>query len=184
MKWLARFSIFFLSLTVGLLVAALSSLTWQQPILVTDLVRQESEPQQSAKPPTGIKVMYEGWETATATTVPSLKFVIHNGTFLPISYAAHTSEGPWPMIRIDGKEQEPIFGCGTGIQTFYILPGASAEVIITPDDFTGLPAKGQTVSAGFYLRRLAADNVDVHFSEAFLLPDEFRQEIRVWKAPL
>src|SRR5687768_16153773 len=50
-----------------------------------------------AKSPAGVKVLFAGIESEG--TEPFAKFVIYNGLSRPVSYSAHTSEGPWPTIK-------------------------------------------------------------------------------------
>jgi hypothetical protein len=183
MKWLGGVFIFVASFVLAISFTGLVTLLGRETLRNSDhglAVIPESD--RVVNGPKGVRIMYAGWEPATDTTVSSIRLVIYNGTLLPVSYSAHAPENLWPELRINGREQAPIYGCGTGIQTFYILPGRSAEVIITPNDFTEIPASGSQITAGFYLQSLGSDH-SIYTSEPFNLPEEFRRSIQVWEVP-
>ncbi len=120
---------------------------------------------------TGIRVAYAGVESDQESGDQRLSFLIHNGTFQPISYAAHFSDSIFPVITRNGGEPQPFYGCGTGISTFYILPGTSAIVRLNKIYFDEV-RKGDVVAVGFGLKPALGER-RIYTSAPFEIPEEF-----------
>lgn len=176
MIWIARTLLFTLTLFIGLsAVWFWSSIAFHEfgvtpPISV-------SVPDGEALPhlkDTGISVAYAGWEAgATAEDQPYLNFLIHNGTFQLISYAAHTPDYIFPHLTVNGGKEMPLLGCGTGIKRFYILPGTSAMIRVHKFTFRNyLSTKKNRFNIGFFLSPAVGES-GVYRSPKFELPQEF-----------
>lgn len=177
MKWLARSFVFVLSALTGLVAASVVT-----PGGLSDCVVQfETADVETAYSlaPSGIRVMYSGWEYENPDVQPVLKFVIHNGLTVPIEYTAYDPEGPLPLIYANEKLiSRDGWECGVGLRQFRILPGGSAEVREYPSDLLRRPGKKETVTVGFYLGPVLERYEDLYTSEPFQLPTEFREAIK------
>ncbi len=178
-----KIGVFVLAFLVGTFsVWAVSSVVFYgvyvpvRALMAPEIVFPDAEPIVSATDTrSGIHVAYAGWDAAEDDkSVPTLKFLIHNGTRSPISYFAHSAESPSPTVTVDGGEPRTLYGCGTGIKTYYILPGTSALVRVTNHSFiyTASPElvkTGTNFTVGFHLNSVT-ENSKVHFSPTFTLP--------------
>lgn len=179
MKWLGRFLGFSLALSVGMAAAWVGPL-FSERLVVPDLTepvsRKDARPA-SAVSPSGLTVAYAGLHSDTDGTL-YLKFVAYNGLYRPVTYTAHSAEGPSVSLRAIDGELPPLGRCGTGVQTFYILPGRSAEFHVAAYEFLKLPKKSDQIAAGFYLNPALTEEYGPYYSEPFSLPEEFRALIR------
>ncbi len=175
MKWIARTLLFTLTLFIGL------SAVWFWSSIVFHEFRVT--PPISASVPdgevithskdTGISIAFAGWEAgATDENEPYLNFLIHNGTFQPVSYAAHTPAYISPHLRVNDGEDIPQFSCGTGIKWFFIMPGTSAMVRIHRSSFGNHLSQKNRFSIGFYLTPGLGES-KMYRSPQFELPQEF-----------
>lgn len=125
---------------------------------------------------TGVRVTYEGWDPGTSEMQPYLKFRVHNDTWEPLTYSAHSREGLFAQLTLNGKRVET-FRCGTGMMNYYLLPGDSIVVNVNRYEFSGRPDADDVFTVGFYLRRPFATESSIYRSEAITLPEEFRMAI-------
>jgi hypothetical protein len=125
--------------------------------------------------PAGVHVLYAGTGKDGPGGESYLKFVIHNGRDEALSYFANTADNPIPRLRVNGGDLPRAFYCTRGASRFVIPPGRSTEVRVYNHEFLTRPPKNVRVSAGFYLRPTGSA---VHYSEPFVLPEEFRKSIR------
>ena len=178
MKWLGRIFVFAACFLAGLsltLVIGYVALLLASPASPASEAPTDSQPSYSAR---GIQISYVGWKRSEDDSDSGrIRLAVYNGLLQPVRYYAHDPKNVWPSITINEKEIEKIFGCGTGIQTFYILPGETVEFEVSTFRFTQTPKAGDRTRVGFYLRPLTSDKSEVYYSEPFVLPEEFRQEI-------
>jgi hypothetical protein len=179
MKTILKWSVFLAAFGVGAAAVWLSSSVALQPLSEPNQIQVDidADPSDPAPKPSGIHVAFAGWDAGDKINpVPTLKFLIHNGTLAPILYYAHSPESPFPTLTVDGGEPIPILGCGTGIKTYFILPGTSALVRVTKHRFRGHVKTGTKFTVGFYLETLTGTS-KVHSSPAFELPKRFLHAI-------
>lgn len=178
MKWPGRLLVFAIAVSLGTAAAWSGSLftaTFDVPDLSEPVSRSEEEPT-SAESPSGITVAYAGLGSDSDGRL-HLKFIVHNGLYQPVSYSAHFADSPFANLKANGKELMSFGRCGTGIRSFYILPGRSAEFHVNQYEFSELPNEGSRISAGFYLKPTVSGESGRYYSEPFSLPDEFRKQI-------
>lgn len=172
MKFLARILVFTIATTLGVLAGSVS---WDFLLRVTDNDLQVC-PIDLPNNETRINVTFEGYEEVGKLGGPSLRFKIYNGSFRPLTYSAHSRGGLYPNIQVNGSKVDGHWRCGTGIQTFYLLPGESIEVSVAAYEFTQRPEKTDMVSIGFYLAKaFGDDDGEIYWSEPLTLPEAFRQ---------
>ncbi len=167
MKWFARLLVFGVALSVGVLAATV----WWAFILSADSDRHLISCAMPLAPPaeTGLKVTFEGFDRSEYL----LRFRIYNGLDRPVKYLAHSPSAPFPRFKFNGAVPQHTFTCGTGIQTFYISPGTSAEVTVSRYDFGELPKKGDMINVGYYLDATPYDKFEIYYADGFLVPEEF-----------
>lgn len=121
--------------------------------------------------------MYAGMTQDVRVHEPVLKFVIFNGWTERISYFAKSAGTPYPELRLNGKKLPLSVFSATGMESYDIEPGASAEVRVYPAQFPERPKKGDYVTVGFYLAHETGGLHEPVATPAFILPLEFRQAI-------
>jgi len=183
MKWFARLAVFAGTIFFGVCVTAVVS-GFRSNGLYNCVVENERPAYPEASPmaasvPTGIQVMYAGLERDGRHRDPYLKFLIYNGFDQPVMYRAKSPMHPFSELKANGKELRRVYGCGNGIETYYIPPRGAANVRVDAFDLAERPQKGAMITAGFHLRFSDADDDEsiLYSSQPFLLPDEFRREI-------
>lgn len=179
MKWLARLLVFSLAIFIGVAsgqIAGLFTFPLNVPDLTESVSSDELEPE-SAVSPSGVTVAYAGMGSDEGGT-RYLKFIVHNGLYQPITYGAHSAENPFPRLKSNGNELPVLGRCGTGIRSFYVLPGSSAEFHVYKHEFTELPQKNARISAGFFLKPSLSGEYGPYYSEPFLLPEAFHNLIK------
>ncbi|MEQ1645082.1 MAG: hypothetical protein ABL959_16655 [Pyrinomonadaceae bacterium] len=180
MKWLVRLLAFGLALFLGLAGAWIGLLLTYRPALpdVSESVSWNDEELSSpALSPSGITVAYAGLHSDQEGSL-YLRFIVHNGLFRPVTYGAHSAERPFARLMTNGEELPGLGRCGTGIKTFYILPGGSAEFHVSTYEFLKRPPKNDSITVGFHLRPAFAEQYGPYYSTPFYLPEEFRQAIK------
>jgi len=186
MKILGRIIVFGLTFFSGSQIVSLLSSVWPEiPNIVVDKELAENE---KAVEPNGIHVMYAGMEPARGNDTAYLRFIIYNGTSGKVRYVSKVSEWPFPSLYLNGKKLPEITRCRSGMRSYSIEPGVSAEFRVGVDEFLEVPKKGDLITVGFYLvdpishsyLRYAASSAEEFSSEPFVLPDSFRQVIRQW----
>jgi hypothetical protein len=174
MNWLGRFLAFALAVLVGM-AAAWVGLLFSERLVVPDLNEPvswtDAEPT-SAVSPSGITVAYAGLHSDADSTL-YLKFIVHNGLYRPVTYGAHFAEGPFVRLKANGEELPALGRCGTGIETFYILPGRSAEFHVAAYEFLKLPKKNDRVAAGFYLKPALTEEYGPYYLSRSHCPRSF-----------
>lgn len=185
MKWLFRSFVFVAAFLVGVIAYAftipssgLSHCTFDIP-LGKDLIHDELRT--TAPRPRGISVLYAGLTSDDEDdSAPMLSFVIVNGSFQTKTYASKSPWRPTPLLTANGKDlPKEVLSCGNEKvpETFYILPGTSAEVYVHPGHFLERPRKSADITAGFYLSTPSEASTELYTSEKFHLPEEFRNAI-------
>lgn len=179
MKCLVRLFVFSLAIFIGLAggqIANLFTFPLNVPHLTDPVSSDELEPE-SAVSPSGVTVFYAGMGSDEDGRL-YLKFIVHNGLYQSPMYRAHFAEGPFATLKSNGKELPTLGRCGTGIRSFYVLPGSSAEFHVYKSEFAQLPQKNARITAGFYLKPALSGEYGPFDSEPFLLPEAFHNLIR------
>lgn len=175
MKWIGRGLAFAVCLAAGLaLVFVLDAISLSVAKAVT---KANSIPATTQAAPSGLHISYIGWKRDDAGPSARIKVAVYNGLFQPVAYSAHDPGTPSPRIRINGNEIQPLLSCGTGIKTFWILPGQTVEFEVGSLYFTRTPRPGDNISVGFYFKPVTSSEYQIFYSEPFLIPEEFRQAI-------
>lgn len=183
MKWLFRSFVFVAAFLFGVIAYAftvpngLSNCTFDvspDRALIGDSMI-------TAPRPRGISVLYAGLDYDRSDSPPRLRFVILNGSDLPVTYSAHFPTGAFPILTANGRELPQTLLCGTGTKTYYIGPGSSAEVNISASQFHERPRKSDDVTVGFRLISPYYGSTYLYTSEKFRLPEEFRNAIHTFR---
>lgn len=183
MWWIGKLAVFSFAMFLGIgaaTVIARFEIREMSAELTVDEQANRPTASGTALSPTGIHVMYAGWERGAGMAEPYLKVLIHNGLNGSVAYSAHTPEGPFPELAVNGKPLQMLGRCGTGIKSFYISSGDIAELRLSKYDFLEQIGKNDKITVGYYLKLANADNFKIYTSEPFLLPDEFRESIGSW----
>jgi hypothetical protein len=163
--------IFLLTLFVGIQTAA----------FVTDVTAQFSLPAEIpepgsnernyrfAKAPAGIRISYIGVNDST------LRFLIYNGSTEKVSCWGYSGICASPEIRINGLDANA-WVCMNGSDNYVILPGDTAEMMVSPDDFARVPGKNEKVMVGY--QSIDVERQEHHFAQPMVLPPAFRNDIR------
>lgn len=182
MKWIARLLVFAAAMFLGMAAAAIFSGFGSGGLsncVITLRGTTDDNGFKTAPLPAGIRVMYSGSGSDSADAEPYLRFVIYNGLSDSISYGARNSDGPSPIIKINGKFLNYRWsGEGYGADSFTVLPETSVEVRVNRDSFQNRPRKTDEITVGFKLIPKFAKESKTYTSEPFLLPDEFRVSMR------
>lgn len=177
MKWFARSIVFAGALFFGIGAAAVG-LEVRPYLTIRDIEVEGSDPDKTlARNPDGIYVMYAGISKNGDAKEKYLKFIVHNGGPEPLRYVGYWANHSFPRLRANGSDLPDTFICGNGASRYTILPGRSAELHITRDEFLSRPSKNALVEVGFNLPE--SSDRSTHYSEPFPLPEEFRRTISV-----
>jgi hypothetical protein len=148
-------------------------------LAVPEIEIAETDPDKTgiAPGPQGIYVMYAGIRTGPRRGDVYLRFLIHNGTDHPLGYVGYSANHSFPFLKANGKELPDTNYCWNGSQEYTIPPGRSTEVYVGREEFLIRPSKNARISTGFQLRLASTTGSSVHYSEPFLVPEEFRSSI-------
>lgn len=175
MKWLGRFFVFGACLLAGIAATFVlqSAGRWtyskSPELFAVDTASDQT--------PTGLRITYEKWKRSEMGPSDKIRLTVYNGLYTPVAYQAHIPDAPSPSVRISGKDIDRIFTCGTGIKTYYILPGETVEFEVNSYYFTRTPRPNDDVTVGFWFKTFGSDKYELHFSEPFQISDDFRQVI-------
>jgi hypothetical protein len=174
MRWIARIFVFTAALMLGACAVSLFG------AMAGSGLSDSAIPVASSRPPKGVHIMYAGWWPESDERLATMRFIVHNGNDVPVTYRATTPADALPQVRIDGKKYET-WGCGFGIKDFQIAPGASAEILATRWDFPRDIAANAQATVGLYLRlnpspRQPHDQTPdiLAITEPFTIPEPFR----------
>ena len=174
MKWVLRTLVFGIALVVGIACAGLiDTVLYQDRSASVEEISTNGESPRGIVSSTGVRVTYEGWDPGTPEMQAHLKFRIHNDTWEPLNYRAHTREGLFAQLTLNGKRVE-MFRCGTGMMEYYLMPGDSIVVNVSRYEFSPRPDADDVFTVGFYLRRPFATVSSIYRSDSMTLPEEFR----------
>ena len=177
MKWIRRISLFLSTLTIGAAAGLVARPSGLNNCVVDLGNRTWPEERIHAQSPADIEVMCAGMITGTDGQ-PILRFVIYNGLPQTITYEAKTPKFPFADLTRDGRRLRQLIGCASGLKTYYIPPGRSAEVHVDPRIYLERPRRSDRVTVGFYVRS-EDDGTNTRVeSTPFLLPEEFRAAIK------
>lgn len=177
MNWTLRILAFCFALVSGIACAGIiDTVLYQDRSASVQQTTNNGESSQPVVSSTGVRVTYEGWEPGTPEMQAHLKIRIQNDTWEPITYSAHSREGLFAQLTLNGKRVER-FRCGTGMMNYYLFPGESVIVKVSGYEFSPRPDADDVFTVGFYLRRTFAAKSSIYRSEAFTLPEEFRMAI-------
>ena len=174
MKWVLRTLVFGFALIVGVGCAGLiDTALYQDRSASVEKIPTDGESPQAIVSSTGVRVTYEGWDPGTSEMQPYLKFRIYNDTWETLNYRAHSPEGLFAQLTLNG-ERVQAFHCGTGMTEHYLLPGDSVVVSVSRYELPSATDTNDLITAGFYLRRPFATEYSIYRSASMTLPEEFR----------
>lgn len=176
MKWLARIFVFVCALFLGAsavwLLSSDDALVGVNPVSVGDVECGPVTPES----PTGIKIMYAGWERGRADQ-PYLKFIIANDLDHPISYLGYGPKESPVDVTINGYSERR-WECQNGTEFFTIPAGCVAQLYVGRHEFDERPRKNDIIAIEYSFWATPNGESEVHTSEPFILPAEFRESIK------
>lgn len=160
-----------LTLFVGIQVAAFVTNVTTRFSLPADIPEPgfKHHGNQTPKAPTGIRVSYIGNREST------LRFLIYNGSKEKLLCLGYSGICASPELLINGLDASA-WVCMNGSSILEIMPGNTAEMMVSPEDFAQVPGKSDEVAVGF--KSIDDDRPDIYFAEPILIPRAFRNEIR------
>lgn len=156
-----------------LVSGVLAQVTMPAEIIVADVDRWDES---LAKPLDGVRIVYSGMTSSKSDFGPTMMFIIVNGSTETIECIGYLGICASPEIFIAGKVERS-WVCMMGSSRYSILPGQTAELMVSPQDFATLPDRSSKVVVGYEFNRPNGELIR-HLAEPMLLPTEFRKEVK------
>ena len=167
---------FALTLFCGLQIVTLTSAFSEQFSLPREIdVVGSDENLAQAEIPKGIRIFFNGVYPPVKDHPPILRFVIYNGSPNELTCIGYSRICASPEIRLRGLDTSA-WECMNGSSFYKIKPGETAELMVSVEDFSLLPAKTENVTIGIKFEH-SDGRSDSYFAEPIVLPAEFRKAV-------
>lgn len=165
-----------MSLSVGLLVVALSEVFVEQNFLAAEIeVVGEDKKLKRVGLPKGVRITYDGVFPVIEDEPVALRFLIYNGSPNELTCIGYSGICASPEIQVRGLDASA-WVCMRGSSLYTIKPGKTAELKVTVENFDLLPDKSDEVVIGYKFEHPDGPS-DLYFAEPIVLPTQFRKAV-------